>query len=409
MTTQGFLSGVRVIDCSLLGPAALAGHMVDFGAEVIKIESPAGDYGRQMTWPIVEGESLLHHHINRGKKSVVLDLKNDEGKRIFAELIKSADVVIEAMRPGFLNKIGFGFEKLKQLNPRIVFCSISGYGATGPYRNLPSHGIAYDTWSGVLAPVTDELGFERIPNQANIGIVAGPAFGAMAILAALVRARTTGEPAAMEIAQSDASAYFDWYRIETYKAYERPQSEVTGNPSDNYERREPGLAGMWPGVRYQMYKSKNGHVLFMASEQAFWKNFCNGIGRMDLFDKWPGATYGDHAQGNLELQAELKTIFLTKTTEEWIDFGNEHNTTLAAVNTPKTVVNDPQFKDRVTWTTKEQTGSEMMLFPLHVEGEELPVPSRAPTCGQHTEEVLRDVLGMDAAAIAKVRDTGAIG
>ncbi|MBM4077840.1 MAG: CoA transferase, partial [Planctomycetes bacterium] len=340
---QGFLSGIRVIDCSLLGPAALAGHMVDFGAEVIKIESPAGDYGRQMTWPIVEGESLLHHHINRGKKSVVLDLKNDEGKRIFAELIKTADVVIEAMRPGFLNKIGFGFEKLKELNSRIVFCSISGYGATGPYRNLPSHGIAYDTWSGVLAPVTDELGFERIPNQANVGIVAGPAFGAMAILAALVRARTTGEAAAMEIAQSDAAAYFDWYRIETYMAYERPQSEVTGNPSDNFERREPGLAGMWPGVRYQFYKSKNGHVLFMASEQAFWKNFCNGIGRMDLFEKWPGATYGDHARGNLELQAELKTIFLTKTTEEWIDFGNEHNTTLAAVNTPKTVVNDPQF------------------------------------------------------------------
>jgi crotonobetainyl-CoA:carnitine CoA-transferase CaiB-like acyl-CoA transferase len=401
MTTQGFLSGIRVIDCSLLGPAALAGHLVDFGAEVIKIESPAGDYGRQMTWPIVEGESLLHHHINRGKKSVVLDLKNDEGKKIFAELIKTADVVIEAMRPGFLNKIGFGFEKLKELNSRIVFCSISGYGATGPYKNLPSHGIAYDTWSGVLAPVTDELGFERI--------VAGPAFGAMAILAALVRARTTGEAAAMEVAQSDAAAYFDWYRIETYKAYERPQSEVTGNPSDNFERREPGLAGMWPGVRYQFYKSKNGHILFMASEQAFWKNFCNGIGRMDLFEKWPGATYGDHARGNLELQAELKTIFLTKTTEEWIAFGNEHNTTLAAVNTPKTVVDDPQFKDRFTWTTKEQTGSEMMLFPLHIDGEELPVPSRAPTCGQHTEEVLRDVLGMDASAIAKVRESGAIG
>jgi crotonobetainyl-CoA:carnitine CoA-transferase CaiB-like acyl-CoA transferase len=409
MTTQGFLSGIRVIDCSLLGPAALAGHLVDFGAEVIKIESPAGDYGRQMTWPIVEGESLLHHHINRGKKSVVLDLKNDEGKKIFAELIKTADVVIEAMRPGFLNKIGFGFEKLKELNSRIVFCSISGYGATGPYKNLPSHGIAYDTWSGVLAPVTDELGFERIPNQANVGIVAGPAFGAMAILAALVRARTTGEAAAMEVAQSDAAAYFDWYRIETYKAYERPQSEVTGNPSDNFERREPGLAGMWPGGRYQFYKSKNGHILFMASEQAFWKNFCNGIGRMDLFEKWPGATYGDHARGNLELQAELKTIFLTKTTEEWIAFGNEHNTTLAAVNTPKTVVDDPQFKDRFTWTTKEQTGSEMMLFPLHIDGEELPVPSRAPTCGQHTEEVLRDVLGMDASAIAKVRESGAIG
>ena len=92
----------------------------------------------------------------------------------------------------------------------------------------------------------------------------------------------------MELAQSDAAAYMDWYRIETWKSYERPQSEVTGNASDNYERRAPGTAGMYEGVRYQMYESKDGHVLFMASEQAFWKNFCEGVGRMDMFEKWPG-------------------------------------------------------------------------------------------------------------------------
>ena len=118
----------------------------------------------------------------------------------------------------------------------------------------------------------------------------------------------------MEIAQSDAAAYMDWYRIETWKAYERPQSEVTGNASDNYERRAPGTAGMREGVRYQIYDTADGHVLFMASEQAFWKNFCEGVGRMDLFERWPGSKYADHARNNRELQRELRDIFKTKTT-----------------------------------------------------------------------------------------------
>jgi crotonobetainyl-CoA:carnitine CoA-transferase CaiB-like acyl-CoA transferase len=405
----GFLEGVRVIECALLGPNALAGHLVDFGAEVIKVESPAGDYVRQMTWPIVEGDSLLHLHLNRGKDSLVLDLKVPEAVAVFEQLVRSADVVIEGMRPGFLEKRGLGYERLKELNPAIVMCGISGYGATGPYRDLPSHGIAYDTWAGVLAPVVDDDGFTRIPNQVNVGITAGPAFAALAIVAALVRAKTTGVGANMEVAQSDAAAYFDWYRIETYKAYQRPQSEVTGNASDNFERRPPGLAGMWQGVRYQIYESSDGLVLFMASEQAFWKNFCEGIDRLDLFEKWPGKKIADHALGNLELQAILRDIFKTKTTQEWLDFANEHNTTIAPVNTPETILDDPQAHDRLTWFSKEQLGADELAIPIHIDGEDLPVPHRAPTVGEHSDDVLRRVLGYDDDQIKQVRATGALG
>ena len=151
----------------------------------------------------------------------------------------------------------------------------------------------------------------------------------------------------MEIAQSDAAAYFDWYRIETWKGYdERPDTEVTGNPSDDYERRAPGLGGMWEGVRYQYYEASDGHILFMASEQAFWKNFCEGVDRMDLFEKWPGKRIADHARGNTELQAILRDIFKTRTINEWIAFADEHNTTIAPANTPQTVRDDPQFQDR---------------------------------------------------------------
>ncbi|HQV58038.1 MAG TPA: CoA transferase [Ilumatobacteraceae bacterium] len=365
------LEGVKVLDLSILGPGQVAGFLVDLGADVTKIEGPGGDYGRQMTWPIIntrdEGPlSLLHLHLNRGKKFVTVDLKTDEGKDTFAAMVAESDVVIEGMRPGFLDKVGFSFERLKELNPRIVVCSISGYGATGPYARLPSHGIAYDTWSGAVTPREDDEGFSRMPDQPNIGITAGPAFAAMSICAALVRARTTGEAASFEIAQSDSAAYFDWYRIETERAYTRPQDEVTGNPSDNYERRPAGLAGMYEGVRYQVYKSADGYVLFMASEQAFWKNFCEGMGRMDLFERWPGSKYADHARGNKELQAILRDIFATKTSQEWIAFANEHNTTIAQINTIRTLPDDPQFQARFEWAGKDTLDCEQMTFPLHM-------------------------------------------
>lgn len=409
MSGDGLLAGVRVLDLSLLGPAALAAHLVDFGADVIKIEAPSGDYVRQMTWPIVEGTSLLHLHINRGKQSLVLDLKTPGALEVLEQLIAKSDVIIEAMRPGFLEKRGFTHARLREINPAIVFCSISGYGATGPLRDLPAHGVAFDSWAGQINPVLDEHGFCRTPDQTNIGITAGPAFGALAVLAALVRARTTGEGAYMEIAQSDAAAYFDWYRIESWKAYEQPADIVTGNASDNYERRKPGLGGMWGGVRYQFYESSDGHVLFMASEQSFWKNFCVGIGRQDLFDRYPGSTYADHALGNEVLHAELRDIFRTRTSAEWLQFASAHNTTIAPVNTPKTVMQDPQFIDRFTWTTTAQTGNEQMLFPLHVAGEELTVPDKAPTVGQHSDHVLRRVLGYDDERLAELRAAGALG
>jgi crotonobetainyl-CoA:carnitine CoA-transferase CaiB-like acyl-CoA transferase len=314
------------------------------------------------------------------------------------------------MRPGFLAKRGYSFDRLQELNPKIVTCTLSGYGATGPYRDLPSHGIAYDAWAGTLQPVVDDDGFCRIPDQANIGIVAGPAFAAMGILAALVRAERTGVGASMELAQSDASAYFDWYRIETWKGYdERSQEEFHGNPTDDYERRAPGLGGMWEGVRYQYYESSDGHILFMASEQAFWKNFCEGIDRMDLFEKWPGKRIADHARGNTELQAILRDIFKTRTSAEWIEFADEHNTTIAPANTPQSVRDDPQFRDRFDWVPNEVTGADELLFPLHLEGEELPVPAMAPTVGEHTDDVLERVLGYDEGRRAQLRESGALG
>jgi crotonobetainyl-CoA:carnitine CoA-transferase CaiB-like acyl-CoA transferase len=408
-STRPPLAGVRVIESSLLGPGAISTHLADLGAEVIKVETPAGDYIRQMTWPIVEGVSLLHLHIGRGKRSLTLDLRKPEAVEVYLDLVRGADVVIEAMRPGALARRGLGFEKLREVNPRVVFCTISGYGLSGPYKDLPSHGIAFDTWAGLVNPARDEEGFCFIPEHPSMGMHAGPLFGALGILAGVLRARETGHGCRLEIAQSDAAAYMDWYRSETWRAYERPESEGTGNAADGYERRAPGTAGMKEGVRYQIYESADGFVLFMASEREFWRNFCEAVGRPELFERWPGARFADHARGNRVLQAELREIFGTRTSAEWIAFGGEHDVPIAPVNTPKTIAEDPQFQARLPWLPAARLGADMLPFPVRYLDEELPPPERAPTPGQHTETVLSRVLGYDAERIARLREAGALG
>ena len=409
MTIPAPLDSVRIIECSMLGPGAITTTLADLGADVIKVEPPSGDYIREMTWPIVEGTSLMHLHISRGKRSITIDLRTDGGREVFLALVAGADAVIEAMRPGGLERRGVGYDACREVNPRIVFCTISGYGMTGPYKDMPSHGIAYDAWAGLVAPEVTDDGFCAIPEHPSVGIHAGPLFGALGVLAGITRARATGEPCRLEIAQSDAAAAMDWLRSETYKAYERPESEVTGNRADGFERRAPGTAGMRDGVRYQFYETADGHILFMASEREFWENFCTGIERPDLFERHPGSRYADHARGNTELQTELAGIFRGRTTAEWIDVGRRANTPIAPVNSPKTLADDPQFRDRLPWIPQERVGHAQVPSPIKVVGEDHALPTKAPSAGEHTEVILREVLGYGDERVAALRSAGALG
>lgn len=404
------LAGVRVVESSMLGPAAITTHLADLGAEVIKVESPAGDYVRQMTWPIVEGVSLMHLHVNRGKRSVVLDLRTPGGVATYLDLVRDADAVIEAMRPGGLERRGLGYDRLREVNPRIVFATISGYGMTGPYADLPSHGLAYDVWAGLVKPETTEDGFAAIPEHPSVGIHAGPLFGALGVLAGVIHARATGEGCRLEVAQSDAAAAMDWLRSETWKAYERPEDEVTGNASDDYARRAPGTAGMRDGVRYQFYEAADGrHILFQASEREFWSNFCHGVGRDDLFETHPGARYADHAVGDTELRSQLRDLFLDRSASEWVQFGLEVNVPIVTVNTPQTLADDPQFQDRFPWIPASRLGADQTPTPIKFLDVDLPVPTKAPTVGEHTDTVLREVCGYDDNHIAALRAAGALG
>ena len=166
---------------------------------------------------------------------------------------------------------------------------------------------------------------------------------------------------------------------------------------------------MREGVRYQMYESADGHVLFMASEQAFWKNFCDGRRPPRAVREMAWLEVRRPRARQPRAQAELRDIFKTRTTDEWIAFGNEVNTPMAPVNTSKTIADDPQFQDRFPWIPASRLGADEMPLPLRVAGEELPVPTHAPTVGQHTDEVLAEVLGYDAARVAALREAGALG
>lgn len=397
-----------MIEVSLLGAAAITTSLADLGADVIKVEPPGGDYGRVMTWPIVEGESLLFLHCNRGKQSIVLDLKTEQGVELFKELVAKADVVVEAMRPGALERRGLGYDTLKAINPRIVHIAMSGFGATGPYRDLPSHGIAFDAWAGIVEPAADDDGRCTIPPHVSIGLNAAPLYASLGILAGIISAQRTGHGTTIDIGQAEAAAAFDWLRIETWRAYERPDTEVTGNASDNFQRREPGTAGMNDGVRYQFYETADGHILFMASEQEFWRNFCEGVGRNDLFERWPGTRYADHAVGNEELRSELIALFHSESTEYWADFGTRHNTAIVPANSSKTLVTDPHFKARTKWLAAETHGADMLPIPLKFTGNELEAPGRAPTAGQHSQQLLRDLLGRSDEEINRLFADGVV-
>ena len=389
------LEGLRIIEVSLLAGAAVTTPLADLGADVIKIEPPGGDYGRKMTWPLVDGDSLLFLRCNRGKRSLELDLKDPSGVAVFKDCVAGADVVVEVMRPGALERLGLGFEVLRSVNPSIVHLAMSGYGSTGPYRNLPSHGVAFDAWAGIVQP--EALDGDRcvIPDHVSVGLNAAPLFGALGILAGVLAARATGQGCSIELSQAESAAAFDWLRIESWRAYERPESEVTGNPTDGFERREPGTAGMRDGVRYQFYETADGHILFMASEREFWENFCSGIERNDLFQQWPGEKFADHARGNEELRAELISIFKSASTSYWVEFGDRHNTPIAPVNSSQSLSADPHFLERTEWLPAETHGADMLPIPLRFADATRSHPGRAPHAGEHSEQVLRDVLGYD--------------
>ena len=405
MAEVALLKGVRIIECSLLSPSGVGQHLADLGAEVVKVEAPGtGDYVRTLTWPVIDGNSLEHWRWNRGKQSIALDLRSAEGVEVFLDLVRNADAVIEGMRHGALDRRGLTWERLRAVKPDLVLCRVSGYGGSGPYRDVPSHGLAFDAMAGLVPPVKTAEGFVSIPAHFSVGTGAGPLYGALGLVSALLRARSTGERCVFEVAQADAAISWNWMHIEGERAYERPDDVVTDNVGSKKENRRPiGYGDFSQAVRFQYYATGDGHILLMASERKFWRNFCEAIHRLDLFEKHPGREVGEHALGNTELRRELTAIFLTRPTGEWLQFGQQIDVPIAPVYDAVSVRADPQVRDRIGWLPYETHGTDLMRTPIKLVGDELPAPSRAPALGEHTDRILRDLLHYPPERIAALR------
>jgi crotonobetainyl-CoA:carnitine CoA-transferase CaiB-like acyl-CoA transferase len=390
------LSGVRVLELSLLAPDLLGMHLADLGADVIKIEQPpGGDYVRELGARKAGGLSFMHLRWNRSKRSLTLDCKQARGQKLLHELATGADVVIDGLRAGAAERIGAGYRELRERSPALVYCSLSGTGRTGPYTRLATHGVAYDAFAGLAPPAIDPSdGGPRIPPHVGIGMYAAPLYAAMAVCAALVRARATGEGCCLDIAELDAAVAW------------QAESLAQGQGAT-----APGRVKLSDSVRYQYYRTADDRVvLFQASERKFWRNFCDAVGRPELFEAKPGAAVGDHAAGDEALRRELTAIFRMRTQDEWIQLFLAADVPGAPVHSLEELPSDPHVRDRgLLYEQMHPVAGAIRLCstPIRTPDEAFSA-APAPAAGEHSEEVLRDVLGLSVDEIDELRAAGVV-
>ena len=392
--SAGALAGVRVLDLSRLLPGGFCSLlMTDFGAEVLKVEdTKMGDYIRWAP-PFHEGAersaaSALFLALNRGKRSIRLDLKEEAGREVLLRLAREYDVLLESFRPGVLDRLGVGYERLREENPGLVYCAITGYGQEGPLRDRPGHDMNYLGLVGLLG-LSGEAGGPPVQSAGQIADLGGGALmAAFAILAALRERDVSGEGQLVDVSMADGA--LSWLAL--VAARHLADGEVP-------ERGRLELAGGL--LCYRPYPCADGHVTLGALEPKFFAEFCRGVGREDLLKRQfdpPGS----------EAHAELEAIFLARTREEWTRFADEHPCCLEPVLGLDEALASEHVRARDMVVSLDQPGAGPVR-QLGVPVKMSRTPGRAdvpgPALGEHTEEVLA-ALGYSEAEIAHLVETG---
>jgi alpha-methylacyl-CoA racemase len=371
------LEGIRVLDLSRLLPGPFCSLLLaDYGADVIKVEDTGmGDYVR-WSEPKVEGveptaAAARFLALNRGKRSIRLDLKDDDGREAFLRLVETADVVLESFRPGVLDRLGVGPDVLLERNPRVVVCSISGYGQDGPYRDRSGHDLNYLGRIGLLAISGDEPAPVQAGGQiADLG--GGALMAAFGILAALRERDRSGEGQHVDVSMADGA--LSWLAMDAAQALQGVQ----------LRRGSMELGGKF--VCYRPYRCADGWITIGALEPKFWQAFCAGVGREDLVPKQfepPGS----------EAHAEVERIALSRTRAEWDAFAAEHDCCVEPVLELEEALESELVRERGMVATLDQHGVAVPLLGPPVKLSRTPAdPNRAPapSLGEHTQEVLRE-------------------
>lgn len=303
----GPLDGIKILDLSKYLPGPFATQLLaDFGAEVVKIEEPGGEPGRNLP-PLTGGISPRYCSVNRNKKSITIDLKKPEGREVFMKLAAGADVVVDQFRPGVMDKLGLGYETLRSLNNRLIYCSITGYGLTGPWAGRAGHDINYMSTAGVSGLMAGHSGTPVIPAIQVADVAGGSLYAVIGILLAIYARTGTGKGQLCDIAMIDGALSMLAYTIGEW-------SGKGSLPSPGGELLTGGYA------MYNVYACRDGrYVSLGALEQKFWYGFCDCIGRDDFRE----LQYVPAEQERLI--GEISSIMLAKTRDEWVEFfsGND--------------------------------------------------------------------------------------
>lgn len=359
------LSGIRVIDLSRLLPGAFATLMLaELGADVVKVEDPAGGDPMRQLPPLVDGRGIYDLLLNRGKKSVALDLRVAGNAAILDQLIASADVVVESFRPRAARRFGVAGGQLRERYPRLVHCAITGYGQTGPYADRPGHDLNYVAVSGLLAADGRTVG--ELPRMFIADVGGGAMTAVIGILAALFGRDRHGDGASLDISMHDAALY--WVMVPAARDLVDGGETATGE-----------LPTFGAHACYNVYRAKDGLPLALgALESKFWVAFCEGVGRPDLAARH--ATDGVDQAGLLR---EVRQLFATRTREEWLRLFEGHDVCLTPVNRPDEAFRDPHVAARAT--VYRAPGLRAIRPPFLQNAPEL---EPAPHLGQHTDEIL---------------------
>lgn len=378
-----FLDDVRVLEIASLSPTQLGMHLADLGAEVIKIEPPErGDATRLIGTRPGFNDSGLHRRWNRGKLSLALDTRSPEALELLRRLIPTVDVIIEGLRPGTLAKLGLTWELLTELKPNIVMVSLSGYGQTGPYRGLPSHGVGFDAIAGLAGVEEDDDGRPCVPSRhVYFGALVAPLLGASATLAALSWCRRTGRPAYLDVAQSDAAAFAN-YAVEEAVAEQRAVAAGTVAPPPP----QPQGAGQRERAStMQAYRTRDGKVLMiMALERKFFLRLAEATGRPDLAAHAQGDSH--MVRGSKEIDTALIEVIASRDLAEWMEIFARADVPVVPVNEGAAVAEDPHMLARIEWLAADQ-GAVTMKSPVRSDPP-IAAPAPAPTIGQDTAEIL---------------------
>jgi CoA:oxalate CoA-transferase len=398
MTTRRPLEGIKVLDLTrvLAGPYCTM-VLGDLGADVVKVEVPdTGDDARHFG-PFVGTESAYFMSLNRNKRSVTLNLKDERAKGLLLRLVRHFDVLAENFRPGTMEKLGLGYERLAEENPQLVYAATSGLGNTGPYRLKPAYDVVVQGMGGIMS-ITGQPGGLPTRVGASIGDITAGLFTAIGILAALRARERTGLGQMVDVAMLDGQVAILENAIARY--------EVSGAAPEPIGNRHPSI------TPFTSVAASDGHLIIAVGNDALWGKFCRVIGRPNLVEHPAYRTNHDRTENWESLEPLLNEAFRERTVAEWLEALEAAGIPCGPINTVDQVVSDPQVAAREMIVEADHPVAgrvKMAGSPIKLSGAPRQVVrSPSPTLGQHTRQILQETLGLSAAEIDGLAEAGAI-